>query len=82
MQDLYDPALAERHLAAQRDRGGHHPAHLATPLGDKRAGKAAPQGGGAGGEARNGNGAGPHRSPARPTDNGELGGVQLPFEEL
>ena len=28
--------LAEHHLAAQRDRGGHHLAHLAAPLGDKR----------------------------------------------
>ena len=36
MQELYDPALAEHHLAAQRDRGGHYPAHLPAPLGDKR----------------------------------------------
>jgi len=35
MQDLYDPALAEHHLAAQRERGGRHLAYLPAPLGDK-----------------------------------------------
>jgi hypothetical protein len=35
MQDLFDPALAEHHLAAQRERGGHYLAHLPAPLGDK-----------------------------------------------
>ena len=45
MQDLYDPALAEHHLAAQRDRGGHYPAHLPAPLGDKRSADAHRQNG-------------------------------------
>jgi hypothetical protein len=35
MQDLYDPVLADHHLAAQRARGGHHLAHLPAPLEDK-----------------------------------------------
>jgi hypothetical protein len=35
MQDHYDPALADHHLAAQHSRGGHHLAHLPAPLGDK-----------------------------------------------
>jgi hypothetical protein len=35
MQDLYDAALADHHLAAQRARGGHHLAHLPAPLEDK-----------------------------------------------
>jgi hypothetical protein len=36
MGQVYNAALAEHHLAAQRDRGGHCPAHLPAPLGDKR----------------------------------------------
>ena len=35
-EELYDEQLAEHHLAAQRERGGHHPATLPDPLGDKR----------------------------------------------
>ena len=35
MPDLFDPALAEHHLAAQRQRGGRHLTHLPAPLGDK-----------------------------------------------
>jgi hypothetical protein len=31
MEDLHDPRLAARHLAAQRRRGGHHLAHLPAP---------------------------------------------------
>jgi hypothetical protein len=81
MQDLYDPALAEGHLAAQRDRGGHHPAHLAAPLGDKTSREAAGQDGAAGGQHRNENGAGP-RGARRPANGSDHGGAQLPFEEL
>jgi hypothetical protein len=33
MEELYNPALAEHHLAAQRDRGGHYVAHLPASLG-------------------------------------------------
>ena len=33
MEELYDPAVAEGHLAAQRDRGGHHLDHLPAPVG-------------------------------------------------
>jgi len=32
MEGLRSDALAERHLDAQRDRGGHHPAHLPDPV--------------------------------------------------
>ncbi|MDP9223228.1 MAG: type IV secretion system DNA-binding domain-containing protein, partial [Actinomycetota bacterium] len=33
MEPLYDEQLAEQHLAAQRDRGGHHPEFLKDPIG-------------------------------------------------
>jgi TraM recognition site of TraD and TraG len=81
MQDLYEPALAKRHLAAQRARGGHHPAHLAAPLGDKRSREAPPQDGAARGQHRNEDGAGPRRAP-RPAQGADRGAAQLPFEEL
>jgi hypothetical protein len=34
MEELHSEDLANRHLAAQRDRGGHHPEHLPNPLAD------------------------------------------------
>lgn len=33
MEELFDEASAEHHLAAQRNRGGHHPEFLADPIG-------------------------------------------------
>jgi hypothetical protein len=33
MEELYDEALADQHLAAQRERGGHHPQFLSDPIG-------------------------------------------------
>jgi TraM recognition site of TraD and TraG len=81
MQELYDPALAEHHLAAQHQRGGHHLAHLAAPLGDKApAGDASrhgshDMGGGDGGEPRRGR-------RRRPKDGGDPMAEQLPLEEL
>jgi hypothetical protein len=32
MEDLHDDEVAQQHLAAQRDRGGHHPGALRDPL--------------------------------------------------
>nr|MBA3261474.1 TraM recognition domain-containing protein [Thermoleophilaceae bacterium] len=43
MQDLYNSALAEHHLAAQRERGGRYLAHLPAPLGDKPSPDEAPK---------------------------------------
>src|SRR5437867_13267268 len=33
MEELFDEACAEHHLAAQRERGGHHPDFLTDPIG-------------------------------------------------
>jgi hypothetical protein len=46
MEELYDPALAEGHLDAQRDRGGHHLEHLPAPIGSGCAADAARANGG------------------------------------
>jgi hypothetical protein len=32
MEDLHDEQLAEQHLIAQRERGGHHPGFMADPV--------------------------------------------------
>ena len=45
MEELYDPAPAEHHLAAQRDRGGHYLAHLPAPLVDGLPGGTPPSNG-------------------------------------
>jgi hypothetical protein len=81
MQDLYDPALADHHLAAQRNRGGHHLAHLPAPLGDKSPTDEPAE-----------DGIPPMRRPdevdhvpgpaARPADGGGPAPDQLPFEDL
>jgi hypothetical protein len=42
MEELQDPALAEHHLAAQRDRGGHYLDHLPAPLAAGLASEAQP----------------------------------------
>jgi hypothetical protein len=41
MEDLYDDQVAERHLIAQRGRGGHHPGFMPDPV-PRRAASAAP----------------------------------------
>jgi hypothetical protein len=33
MEELFDEASAEHHLAAQRERGAHHPEFLTDPIG-------------------------------------------------
>jgi hypothetical protein len=42
MEELHDPALAEHHLAAQRDRGGHYLDHMPAPLAAGQASEAQP----------------------------------------
>jgi hypothetical protein len=81
MQELYDPALAEHHLAAQRDRGGHHPAHLPAPLGDKRS--ADTHGQDSSPQRPRSDGANPSsaRRP-RPADGADAAAVQLLLEDL
>jgi hypothetical protein len=81
MQELYDPALAEHHLATQRERGGHYPAHLPAPLGDKRSADPQPQNGGPQQPGPNGTNPGA-RQPPRPADATDPRGVQLPFEDM
>ena len=80
-QPLHDPALAEHHLAAQRERGGHHLAHLVAPLGDKRSADAPPPSGAP--HASGPNGTEPESGkPARPADGANPSGAQLPLEDL
>jgi hypothetical protein len=81
MQDLYNPAFAEHHLAVQRDRGGHYPAHLPAPLDNKRsadthAQDSTPQ-------RSDANGANPSsgRRP-RQADGADPGAAQLLLEDL
>jgi TraM recognition site of TraD and TraG len=81
MQDLYDPALAEHHLAAQRERGGRYLAHLPAPLGDKRSADAPPPSGAPHVSGPNGTDPDSGRR-ARPADGANPGAVQLPFEDL
>jgi hypothetical protein len=81
MQDLYDPALAEHHLAAQRERGGHYPAHLPAPLGDKRSADAHPHNRVPPRPGQNGTDS-PVRKPPPTPDGADPGAVQLPFEDL
>jgi hypothetical protein len=81
MQDLYNPALAEHHLAAQRDRGGHYPAHLPAPLGDKRSPDAHPQASTRRRPGPKGTNPGPDR-PQRPADGADRAEVQLLLEDL
>lgn len=40
MEELRSEDLAEHHLAVQRERGGHHPEHLADPVAQLLASKA------------------------------------------
>jgi hypothetical protein len=81
MQDLYNPALAEHHLAAQRDRGGHHLTHLPAPLGDKRPGDGHPQNGAP--QRPGPRGTDPDSDqPRRPADGADPAAIQLPFEDL
>jgi uncharacterized tellurite resistance protein B-like protein len=81
MQELYNPALAEHHLAAQRERGGHYPAHLPAPLGDKRSADA--HGQDSSRQRPRSDGAHPSsdRRP-RPADGADPATVQLLLEEL
>jgi hypothetical protein len=81
MQDLYNPALAEHHLAAQRDRGGHYPAHLPAPLGDKRSGDAHTRNGAPRRPRPRGTDPGSDQ-PRRPADGADPAAIQLPFEDL
>jgi hypothetical protein len=81
MQDLYNPALAEHHLAAQRDRGGLYPAHLPAPLGDKRSPDAHPQASTRRRPGPKGTNPGPDR-PQRPADAADRAEVQLLLEDL
>jgi TraM recognition site of TraD and TraG len=81
MQNLYDPALAEHHLAAQRERGGRYLAHLPAPLGDRRSPDAPPPSGAP--HVSGPNGTDPDSGkPARPADGANPTGGQLPFEDL
>jgi hypothetical protein len=81
MQDLYDPALAAHHLAAQRERGGHHLAHLPAPLGDKLVPDDPPHDSVPQEPRPDGADAGPGRPPRR-ADGAEPAPAQLPFEDL
>jgi hypothetical protein len=81
MQDLYDPALAVHHLAAQRQRGGHHLAHLPAPLGDKAPADHPASDGDR--DVGHSDGVEPRRGQRRrPNDGGDPIPDQLPLEDL
>jgi hypothetical protein len=81
MQELYDPALADHHLAAQRQHGGHHLAHLPAPLGDKAAADDPSRDGDH--DMGRGEDVEPRRGQRRrPKDGGDPMPDQLPLEEL
>ena len=65
MEDLHDERVAEHHLDAQRDRGGHHPEHLPDPLADTTRASSATDGGAATPHARRRSAAGAKPSDAR-----------------
>jgi hypothetical protein len=43
MEELHDEQVAEQHLIAQRERGGHHPGPMPDPVPRRSGGQAAPK---------------------------------------
>jgi hypothetical protein len=74
------PVLAGN-LAAQRDRGGHYPAHLPAPLGNKRSADAPAQDGTPHRPRANGVNPSCDRRPRQP-DGADPGAAQLLLEDL